>query len=540
LTEARLPFIFCEEGKNKCRQFVAVFYVLLKTRPTLIDMHQDPDFDWLSAHLPQKDALPERQELAERIAKRIHERVNKGDLPHTLGVFGGWGSGKTTFLALLAKELGSIRGARIIYFNSWKYAGLSEIVPSLIYKILKQGVPDTDQKRNRAAMRVLASLGKEYSDKLGEWAEQRIGVNPVQLFKDVTTTVSNATELVPSKILEAYYTQVDKAQDALAEALDTVKLGERVENPVIILIDELDRCDPDEAFTVIKQLRVLFAMRRLPTAFVVCANPEPIGLAIKHRYGLESEAGDYEARRILEKFVDAYEDFSESVALGKLAKSLWAEAGPFPTPWIIAMDEANGDVGYIYDTTRNPTVFDMMDSSIPYYSNLRVFRKSLDYVKGGHGTNLIWTLWHLKLAEQVDPKLRMLLRTIASPLRRMTVKAYQFIEGEVHFHVNNKRLVYETDKGNTLFAVLRSRLWETGHEELKELVSQNTPQDLERQKALQQLLADDRKMNFVTSLCLLHIPKAPEFNFLKNSGQTTFGTLLKNELHQFAHLVRYA
>jgi KAP family P-loop domain len=337
-------------------------------------MHQDPDFDWLSSHLPQKNALPERQDLAERIAVQIAGRVNNGDLPHTLGVFGGWGSGKTTFLALLAEELNEINGARIIYFNSWKYAGLADILPSLIYKILQQGVPPTNQNRNKAAMRVLASLGKEYSDKLGSWTEERTGVNPAELFKDVQhlyETVKNNKNLVRSEVLKEYYTQVDKAQDALVEALHPIEPGKRVENPIIILIDELDRCDPDEAFIVIKQLRVLFAMRRLPTVFVLCANPEPIGLAIKHRYGLESEAGDYEARRILEKFVDAYEDFSEPVALGNLARTLWKEAGPFPTPWIIAMDEANHSNEYVhgpsYDITHNTTVFDMMNSSIPHY-----------------------------------------------------------------------------------------------------------------------------------------------------------------------------
>jgi hypothetical protein len=46
-------------------------------------------------------------------------------------------------------------------------------------------------------------------------------------------------------------------------------------------------------------------MRNCPIVFVVCANPGPIGLAIKHRYGLQSDTGDYEARRILEKFVDS-------------------------------------------------------------------------------------------------------------------------------------------------------------------------------------------------------------------------------------------
>jgi hypothetical protein len=508
--------------------------------------NQDPDFDWLSAHLPQEEnCLPARKALATKIADQIASRVKIGQLPFTLGVFGGWGSGKTTFLALLAKQLKQVDGARIIYFNSWKYAGLTEIVPSLIYKILLHGVPASNNNRNRAAMRVLASLGKDYSDKLGEWAQARIGIDPVKLFKDIqqlTQTVKTDGTIVPSELLKEYYTQVDKAQDALMEVLGGIQPGERVKNPVIILIDELDRCDPDEAFTVIKQLRVLFAMRRLPTAFVICANPEPIGLAIKHRYGLESEAGDYEARRILEKFVDAYEDFSEAVALGNLARTIWAETGQLPTPWIIEIDEANGDVGFVHDTARNATVFDMIDSSIPYYSNLRVFRKTLDYLRGSRSQNteLVWTLWHLELAEQVGPRFRQLLRTSSDSLKKMTQQAYGFIENEVRFHVKRNQLVYDTDKGNTLFAILRSLLWENGRGELERLNSLNTPQDLEKAKALQQILADDRKMNFVSSLCLLPFDNAPDFNSLKGRGNAGFGKLLEDDLRHFAWLIRYA
>ena len=511
-------------------------------------MHKDPDFDWLLTHLPQKNtlpALPDRNKLAEQIAEDLKKRVETGRLPFTLGVFGGWGSGKTTFLALLAEELKKIEGSRVIYFNSWKYAGLTDIVPSLIYKILQQGVPTTNENRNLAAMRVLASLGKEYSDKFGAWAQSRIGIDPIKMFKDVqqlAQTVDQNDKIVPGELLKQYYTQVDKAQDALTEVLGTIQPGTCVKNPVIILIDELDRCDPDEAFTVIKQLRVLFAMRRLPTAFVVCANPEPIGQAIKHRYGLESEAGDYEARRILEKFVDAYTDFAEKVELRDLARAIWKEAGPFPTPWIIKVDEANGYAGLDNDTLKDTTVFDMMNSSIPYYSNLRVFRKTLDYLKGKRSlnTNLVWTLWHLELAEQVGPKLRQLLRTTSDSLRTMTQQAYGFIENELQFQVKGGRLVYQTDKGTTLFAILRSLLWEKGREELRRLNSLNTPQDLEKAKALQQILADDRKMNFVSSLCLLTLEEGPDLEWLKGSGRTDFGKLLEDDLGHFAWLVRYA
>jgi hypothetical protein len=48
-------------------------------------------------------------------------------------------------------------------------------------------------------MRVLFSLGKEHADTFGEWAKERVGVNPINLFKEVYgefTNVESAAKFV--------------------------------------------------------------------------------------------------------------------------------------------------------------------------------------------------------------------------------------------------------------------------------------------------------------------------------------------------------
>ena len=296
----------------------------------------DSDYAWLKTHLAFSKGVPSRKLLASKVTDRLNSRIRDGALPYTLGIFGGWGTGKTTLLAMLAEKLEQQKNRKVVYFNSWKYAGFMEIVPALIYKILQYGAEGANTDRDAAARRVILALGKKYSDQIGEWAQTKIGVNPVDLFKDLYNlpdTVQKAEAPVDpedmSQVVRAYYTQVDKAQDELRRALGTVVYGTQPKNAVVVLIDELDRCDPDEAFNVIKQMRVLFGMRDLPVAFVIAANAEPIGLAIKHRYGLESDTSDYEARRILEKFVDSYEDLSATESLGPLIQEMW-QGGDLP------------------------------------------------------------------------------------------------------------------------------------------------------------------------------------------------------------------
>jgi hypothetical protein len=504
----------------------------------------DSDYAWLKTHLNFSGSIETRQELVRKIKDNLVARAEGGRLPYTLGIFGGWGTGKTTFLAMLAEELERTSSYQIVYFNSWKYAGFMEIVPALIYKILQYGVPGTAAERDEAARRILLALGKKYSDQVGDWAQDKIGVNPVELFKDLydlPKTINENTSRVLPGVIHAYYTQVDKAQDELREALGTVTPGKACTNTIVVLIDELDRCDPDEAFNVIKQMRVLFGMRDLPVAFVVCANPEPIGLAIKHRYGLESESGDYEARRILEKFVDSYEDLSSTESLGPLVRAIWKEQR---LPWIMEVDEANVKPRFEEDVVMNATAFDAITSAVPLFANLRVLRKTLEYLRDSAEVNrhLLWTKWFLEIAKQIDPHFRRDIRSLAGPIEHIISAAYGSMH-RVTYRVQQAGrrggIAYDSDKGKTLFAIFRSFFWEHAREELKRLEESKDPEDAGRLHALGALFSDPLRVDVVVLLSLLPFENVPQFKQLSESATAgalpDFHTELGALLDQFGN-----
>lgn len=485
----------------------------------------DPDYEWLLRHIDNLKSLEERSSLAEKVSDLIKSQLRSGALPYTLGIFGGWGSGKTTFLALIARELETEPNIKIVYFNSWKYAGLMEIFPSLVYKVLQYGTVDSDERtaeqRKEAMMKVLLSLGKEYSDRFGDWVEKRVGINPLSLVQgalELRKASNLPPEPVPREMLDAYYTQVDRAQDALKVALGSAVTGKPVSRAAVVLIDELDRCDPDEAFNVIKQMRVLFAMRSVPVVFVVCANPEPIGQAIKHRYGLESGKGDYEARRILEKFVDAYEDLGEPVELAGLVGQLWAGSAAM-RPWIVSIDQLNSaglegtEWGFHQNVVGNATALDVINTDIPQFANLRVLEKTLTYVRKRPRTNtLFWTSWHLEILEQIDPKMRAEIAMLAGQLQEIVSACYASVSSvrlRVQEIAGRKRLVYQSDKGSTLFAIFRSYFWEHARNKLEELAQPADPESKERERLLRTMLADSRRVDFVVLMCLLPLNKVP-------------------------------
>lgn len=506
----------------------------------------DSDYAWLKTHLNFVGTIGTRSELVSKVANNLLERTRSGRLPFTLGIFGGWGTGKTTFLAMLAEELERTKTVKIVYFNSWKYAGFMEIVPALIYKILQYGVAGSETTRAEAARRVLLALGKKYSDQVGEWAQDKIGINPTELFKDLYSLPSNIKEnasVAAPEAIHAYYTQVDKAQDELRRALGTVTPGTAPESVVVILLDELDRCDPDEAFNVIKQMRVLFGMRDLPTAFVVCANPDPIGLAIKHRYGLESDIGDYEARRILEKFVDSYEDLSASEGLGGLVRAIWSNE---KLPWIMQIDEANAGPNFYEDVIMNATAFDAITTSVPLFANIRVLYKSFEYVRDNAEFNrhLLWTQWFLEIATQIDPRFRRDVRTLAGPIEHIITGAYESLH-TIGYRVNTngrrQSIQYESDKGKTIFAMFRSFFWEQARKELSRLQDSKDPEDVGKERALKTLISEPLRMDVVVLLSLLPFPSFPGFDRLCTTDPRAtlpdFNEELRTMIDQFGNVL---
>ena len=508
---------------------------------------QDNDFKWLLSHIPPENAPNLHKERAQKVVVLINELIEKGAMPYTIGLFGTWGSGKTTFLAVLAEQIiqSDLNNCyNIIYFNAWKYAGFMEIVPSLIYKVLKYGC-STDKNTEKVIVRIMLSLGQDYSSKFGEWFENRFGVNPVNLIKDAQKIRDAINQGIYEyeQLLDTYYTQVDQAQDLLQEVFKNST------KTTIVLIDELDRCDPDEAFAVIKQLRVFFAMREIPVIFVLCANPEPIGLAIKHRYGLDSPGSDYEARRILEKFVDIYLDLSEPVRLPHLIQSIWRDENIDVTKVsaISYLDEVAVKTDFYRDTVQNATVFQAINTGISLYSNIRLLRKSLQYVCSRDFPNkhLIWTAWHLEIAEQMEPLFRKEISYIATEMRLITERTYQALwqNADPNWILDQKKMTIQSNHGGTLFGLFRSLYWDNTKKILKEIQETSGPESLRAQKIINELLSDYRKMDFVISLSLLPVrnqnliqkfvtDKQNNFNDLSaefsNNLMKQFGWLLAN------------
>lgn len=77
--------------------------------------------------------------------------------------------------------------------------------------------------------------------------------------------------------------------------------------PIVIVIDELDRCRPDYALAVLEVIKHFFAVPKVH--FILGINGEALESSVRARYGVDVDAESY-----LRKFINA--SFSLPRAIG--------------------------------------------------------------------------------------------------------------------------------------------------------------------------------------------------------------------------------
>lgn len=195
------------------------------------------------------------------------------DPPFTLGVFGGWGSGKTSLLSLLADELKAPGDTRVAWFNAWHYREQQEIWPALVQCVV---TALRDTTTSAAILERLADFGRAA-------ARTFFGVGAQVLSHGIVSVADVSAVLDRYSQLQAERTQEiadfpAKFDEITSEALD---------GRLVVLVDDLDRCSPDAALEILEGIKLFLQSEHC--VFVVALDPAAIFEALRARYPLNEE-----------------------------------------------------------------------------------------------------------------------------------------------------------------------------------------------------------------------------------------------------------
>ena len=237
------------------------------------------DIDILPAD-PYENDLLDRKHLAETLTNLVTDFES----PYVVAIDAAWGAGKTTFIKIWTQELRNLNYP-VVQFNAWKndFAGNAMV----------------------ALSSELTDALREYDSKIGKVEDLKAGLRKI-----VKNSAVAGVRLVTSGVLDLD-PLVDKG-DMLAdyaESLALIKkfktnlkdfaneLKEQKNCPVVVVIDELDRCRPLYAIELLEVAKHLFSVENI--VFVLAINLRELGHSIKAVYG-----SDFDSHEYLERFID--------------------------------------------------------------------------------------------------------------------------------------------------------------------------------------------------------------------------------------------
>lgn len=256
------------------------------------------------------------------VAKSVIETPDL--MPTTIGIFGDWGSGKTSLMKMLEVDLmersKENKELLCVSFNGWLFEGYEDAKTALMSTILaeieKNRSPTSSEKfwkllkslRQRVSLMRLSLVIGKYA--AGYYLAGQPGLATVAV-SDLPGLLKSIAEksqqLNEDQILKLVEDKVADKQEKTFLSLrdfhsDFTELLEAAEiKTLVVFIDDLDRCTPDTIIGTLEAIKLfLFAPQ---TVFVIGADEPLIRYAVRRRFpeiqGHKTDVG----RDYLEKLI---------------------------------------------------------------------------------------------------------------------------------------------------------------------------------------------------------------------------------------------
>nr|WP_281719526.1 P-loop NTPase fold protein [Nitrosomonas nitrosa] len=236
-------------------------------------------------------------------------------LPATIGVFGDWGSGKSSLLNMAAAELRNDEENLVLIFNGWLFEGYGDAKTALMGNILDALAEDQTLAADAKGLALKLLKRVNWWRVAGTVAKAGVGLavagpaglgvaaggDIAALGKDLLTKAKDLKE----EDLSAYLREsvdheerrsIREFRDDFATLLRSTK-----RKRLVVLIDDLDRCLPETVIETLEAIKLFLFVDH--TAFVIGADERLVKYAVRRRFpelpGERAEVG----RDYLEKLI---------------------------------------------------------------------------------------------------------------------------------------------------------------------------------------------------------------------------------------------
>ena len=206
--------------------------------------------------------------------------------PFTIGVYGGWGSGKTSLMRMIMQQVDSDteEDAIGVWFNAWRYEKEEHLIIPLLATIitaideheskLSAGIKEGVRKLRDALRGILYGVSVKGKIGIPGLTEAELSVSP----KDMADRYEKLSEMATERILDQslYFRSFTKLDD-IAKEINGVRL--------VVFVDDLDRCFPDKAVALLENIKLVLNQPNI--AFVLGIAPEIIQAYLQAKFKKE-------------------------------------------------------------------------------------------------------------------------------------------------------------------------------------------------------------------------------------------------------------
>lgn len=248
------------------------------------------------------------------VAELIDE---SGNNPISIGVSGNWGTGKSSMVKMIGKELEKSNKAEkttyiFLEFNAWLYQGyddaktalLQSVAKKLSEELKKRHIPESDETLWKRFQKFTKRINWLQVSKIGLPLLVGLipGAAPTGVAAALTSAVVNSinspddkeknSEAIGTNLKELLSNFDDILKDDETKSTtqqieelrkDFEDILEKLNVRLVVLVDDLDRCLPETAISTLEAMRLLLFVKR--TAFIIAADEQMIRNGVRAHFG---------------------------------------------------------------------------------------------------------------------------------------------------------------------------------------------------------------------------------------------------------------
>lgn len=214
-------------------------------------------------------------------------------LPCSIGIYGDWGSGKSSLMRMAEKKYEDDKDILVIKFNGWLFEGYEDAKSVLMGRIVDEII--SKRKFSEKAIKYAAKLLKRVDWIKVAGSSLKYGMSFLTLGPVGVAGVSLADAMSNIKDIDYENYIKEKQKKDTEDSDETLRsniqefhknfealIEETKIKKIIVFIDDLDRCSPDTIIGTLEAIKLFLFTKK--TAFVIGADERLIKYAVKRRF----------------------------------------------------------------------------------------------------------------------------------------------------------------------------------------------------------------------------------------------------------------